>query len=224
MFWQNVNFESRLENTRRLWFFYLAVMVVWTVFYGDLVHVQMIAHDPWMSSHHEVLKWLSDNVMYGFYVFFVGILIWGYKSQQAKLRIIGWGYLLAQAIGSIFIVRTLKIMLGHARPDHLSQGANGVFDAWTGPSLSSAYNSFPSGHTCDYLTSCLFLAMCLPKAWMRILVILLAVFNGALRVILAKHFPVDVLGGVMIGGGISIGVWQYWILPRLKAINLASDS
>jgi membrane-associated phospholipid phosphatase len=215
MFWQNVNFEDRLEKTRLLWFFYFAVMVVWTIFYGDLVHVQMIAHQPWIYSHHELLKWLSDNVMYGLYVFFLGMLIWGYKSQQAQLRIIGWGYLLAQAIGSIFIVRTLKIMLGHARPDHLSQGGNVVFEAWKGPSFSSAYNSFPSGHTSDYLTSCFFLAMCLPKAWMRILVILLAVFNGALRVILAKHFPVDVLGGVMIGGLTSIVVWRLWILPRL---------
>jgi membrane-associated phospholipid phosphatase len=215
MFWQNVNFEDRLENTRLLCFFYFAVMVVWTIFYGDLVHVQMIAHQPWIYSHHELLKWLSDNVMYGLYVFFLGMLIWGYKSQQAQLRIIGWGYLLAQAIGSIFIVRTLKIMLGHARPDHLSQGGNVVFEAWKGPSFSSAYNSFPSGHTCDYLTSCFFLAMCLPKAWMRILVILLAVFNGALRVILAKHFPVDVLGGVMIGGLTSIVVWRLWILPKL---------
>jgi membrane-associated phospholipid phosphatase len=144
------------------------------------------------------------------------MLIWGYKSQDKQMRIIGWGYLLTQAIGSIFIVRILRIMMGHARPDHLTQASNGVLDAWAGPSLSSAFNSFPSGHTCDYLTSCLFLAICLPKFWMRVLVILLAVFNGALRVILVKHFPLDVFGGVLIGGLVVLGVWQYWILPKLN--------
>jgi membrane-associated phospholipid phosphatase len=51
---------------------------------------------------------------------------------------------------------------------------------------------------------------------MRVLVVLLAVFNGALRVILVKHFPLDVFGGVLIGGLVVLGVWQYWILPKLK--------
>jgi len=216
MFWQNVNFEDRLKSTRLLWFCYLAAMLGWTIFFGDIAHVKMLANQPWMSSHREVLKWLSDNMMYGFYAFFLGMLIWGYKSQNKQMRIIGWGYLLTQAIGSIFIVRILKIMMGHARPDHLTQASNGVLDAWAGPSLSSAFNSFPSGHTCDYLTSCLFLAICLPKVWMRVLVILLAVFNGALRVILVKHFPLDVFGGVLIGGLAVLGVWQYWILPKLN--------
>ncbi|MDH4456246.1 MAG: phosphatase PAP2 family protein [Candidatus Methylopumilus sp.] len=183
----------------------------------------MLVNQSWMSSHREVFKWISDNMMYGFYAFFIGMLIWGYKSQDKQLRIIGWGYLLAQAIGSIFIVRVLKVMLGHARPDHLVQATNGVLDAWVGPSLSSAYNSFPSGHTCDYLTSCLFLAICLPKIWMRVLVILLAVFNGALRVMLAKHFPLDVLGGVLIAGLTALGVWRYWVLPRLNENQLLKN-
>jgi undecaprenyl-diphosphatase len=198
-------------------------MLVWTVFFGDIAHVKMLVNQSWMSSHREVFKWISDNMMYGFYAFFIGMLIWGYKSQDKQLRIIGWGYLLAQAIGSIFIVRVLKVMLGHARPDHLVQATNGVLDAWVGPSLSSAYNSFPSGHTCDYLTSCLFLAICLPKIWMRVLVILLAVFNGALRVMLAKHFPLDVLGGVLIAGLTALGVWRYWVLPRLNENQLLKN-
>jgi undecaprenyl-diphosphatase len=198
-------------------------MLVWTVFFGDIAHVKMLVNQSWMSSHREVFKWISDNMMYGFYAFFIGMLIWGYKSQDKQLRIIGWGYLLAQAIGSIFIVRVLKVMLGHARPDHLVQATNGVLDAWVGPSLSSAYNSFPSGHTCDYLTSCLFLAICLTKIWMRVLVILLAVFNGALRVMLAKHFPLDVLGGVLIAGLTALGVWRYWVLPRLNENQLLKN-
>jgi undecaprenyl-diphosphatase len=198
-------------------------MLVWTVFFGDIAHVKMLVNQSWMSSHREVFKWISDNMMYGFYAFFIGMLIWGYKSQDKQLRIIGWGYLLAQAIGSIFIVRVLKVMLGHARPDHLVHATNGVLDAWAGPSLSSAYNSFPSGHTCDYLTSCLFLAICLPKVWMRVLVILLAVFNGALRVMLAKHFPLDVMGGVLIAGLTALGVWRYWVLPRLNENQLLKN-
>jgi membrane-associated phospholipid phosphatase len=218
MFWQNVNFRARLKHTQLLWGFYLVAVLVWTIFYGDFAHVQIIAHQPWISANHPILKSLSDNVMYGFYAFFIAMLVWGYKSQDAQLRIVASGYLIAQAIGSIFIVRFLKIMLGRARPDHLAQSGQVLTDACTGPSFSSSYNSFPSGHTCDYLTSCFFLAMCLPKAWMRVLVIVLALFNGALRVMLAKHFPLDVLGGVIIGGMTSLCVWRYWILPRLDKV------
>lgn len=216
MSWRNVNFDDRLKSTRLLWVLYLLSVLSWTMFYGDLTHVEMIAQQPWILAQHEILKWLSDKTMYFLYIFFIGMLIWGYRSQQAQLRIIGWGYLIAQGIGSIVIVRTLKMTLGHARPDHLAKTSNGVFDAWTGPSLSSAYHGFPSGHTCDYLISGFFLAMCLPKTWMRVLAILLAAFNGTLRVLLAKHFPLDVLGGVLIGGITCLAVWQYWILPRLN--------
>jgi membrane-associated phospholipid phosphatase len=156
--------------------------------------------------------------MYFLYAFFIGMLILGYKSQQMQWRIIGWGYILTQGIGSIFIVSTLKVMVGHARPDQLAKTGNTVFNAWAGPSFSSAYYGFPSGHTCDYLISFFFLAMCLPKMWMRILAIFLALFNGVLRVMLAKHFPFDVLGGVIIGGLTCLAVWQCWVLPRLNKV------
>ncbi|HAJ72397.1 MAG TPA: hypothetical protein DCO68_10000, partial [Methylophilaceae bacterium] len=76
-----------------------------------------------------------------------------------------------------------------------------------------------SGHTSDYLISCIFLAMCLPKTWMRVLVFTLAIFNGILRVALAKHFPLDVLGGLIIGGLVAFAFWQYWIIPRFKALS-----
>ncbi|HAF00770.1 MAG TPA: hypothetical protein DCG63_05690 [Methylophilaceae bacterium] len=219
MCWRNVDFHARLKFTLRLWFAYFLFALAWTYFYGDLAHVQAISQHPWVLQHRESLKWLSDNIMYPLYAIFVGMLIWGYYRQQTALRIIGWGYLLAQLIGSVLIVRILKMTLGHARPDQIAHLANGTLDAWVGPSIASSYHGFPSGHTSDYLISCIFLAMCLPKTWMRVLVFTLAIFNGILRVALAKHFPLDVLGGLIIGGLVAFAFWQYWIIPRFKALS-----
>jgi membrane-associated phospholipid phosphatase len=218
MYWLNVDLSARLKSVRGLWFAYLTLIIVWTYFYGDITHVQALSQQPWVLEHRALLKILSDDTMYPLYAFFIGMLIWGHYRQQAHLRIMAYGYLLSQLIGSILIVRILKMSLGHARPDQIAKLSNGTLDTWVGPSLASSYHGFPSGHTCDYLVSCIFLAMCLPKTWMRVLALAVAAANGILRIALAKHFPLDVLGGVIIGGLVSLAILQYWVLPRLKAI------
>jgi membrane-associated phospholipid phosphatase len=218
MYWLNVDLSARLKSVRGLWFAYLTLIIVWTYFYGDITHVQALSQQPWVLEHRALLKILSDDTMYPLYAFFIGMLIWGYYRQQAHLRTMAYGYLLSQLIGSILIVRILKMSLGHARPDQIAKLSNGTLDTWVGPSLASSYHGFPSGHTCDYLVSCIFLAMCLPKTWMRVLALAVAAANGILRIALAKHFPLDVLGGVIIGGLVSLAILQYWVLPRLKAI------
>jgi membrane-associated phospholipid phosphatase len=218
MYWLNVDLSARLKSVRGLWFAYLTLIIVWTYFYGDITHVQALSQQPWVLEHRALLKILSDDTMYPLYAFFIGMLIWCHYRQQAHLRIMAYGYLLSQLIGSILIVRILKMSLGHARPDQIAKLSNGTLDTWVGPSLASSYHGFPSGHTCDYLVSCIFLAMCLPKTWMRVLALAVAAANGILRIALAKHFPLDVLGGVIIGGLVSLAILQYWVLPRLKAI------
>ena len=83
--------------------------------------------------------------------------------------------------------------------------------------MSAQYNGFPSGHTSDFFVSAIFLAICLPKIWMRVFIFSFAAFNGFLRVAQEKHFPVDVFGGLFLGGATAFLVWQYWISPRLQS-------
>ena len=60
-------------------------------------------------------------------------------------------YLLAQLLGSVLIVRVLKMTTGRARPDATSLPDFG--SEWAGISWDAAHHSFPSGHTADIVTS-----------------------------------------------------------------------
>jgi membrane-associated phospholipid phosphatase len=215
MYWQIAEINKRLKSAFILWIICIVIAGVWTIF-GDLQNVTSISHKHWLLTFHRVLHSINDKSMLPFYFLFIGIIIWAKFTQHKPLYLIGVGYVMAQMIGSVLIVRTLKILTGHARPETLIESAGRHTDLWIGPSISNLYNGFPSGHTSDFFVSAIFLAICLPKTWMRVLIISFAAFNGFLRVALEKHFPLDVLGGLFIGGVTTFLVWQYWIFPRLK--------
>jgi membrane-associated phospholipid phosphatase len=216
MYWQSAEVKQRLVSVFIMWLAYLIFALAWTLLANDLAHVENFVHQPWLQANQNTLKWISAYTMYPFYVLFIGFIFWGQYKQPSSLRFVGWGYIMAQLIGSVLIVRTLKMTLGHARPSEMARALNGAVDTWIGTTTSSSYHSFPSGHTSDFLISGIFLAICLPKTWMRILVMGFAIFNGVLRIALNKHYPLDVLGGVVIAGIVSFSVWQFWIIPRLK--------
>jgi membrane-associated phospholipid phosphatase len=216
MYWDIVALNKRYKSIVYIWLAYVAIMLAWTFFAGDLSQVQAFGKQPWITNNQTILKWLSDNSMYPLYVVFIGLIIVGKFKQIKHFSIVGWGYFLAQLLGSVAIVRTLKMTLGHARPDQMSKLANDVLDTWVGPTTSSGYHGFPSGHTSDFLISGIFIAMLLPKWWMRLLAMAFALFNGILRIALNKHFPLDVLGGAIIGGSVALLVWRYWVNPRLS--------
>lgn len=159
------------------------------------------------------LRFVTDYGMYPFYVIFIGLFAWGWRRRRADFVDVAKAYLLAQLAGSVLIVRSLKILLAQPRPD---SPANLHAQGWSGPSLDAALNSFPSGHTADLFTSAVFLAILLPRPWMRMLALAFALFVGFTRIALAKHYPVDVVGGAFIGGAVSLAVIYWWLLPRLK--------
>ena len=209
MFWQTAELQKRFRETVFIWVVCALASLAWMLSKGDHNDVTAFSHSAWVMANHDLLRWVSAWSMYPFYVFFVGMLLLGWYRQYPPWRLIGWGYLIAQLTGPVFIVRTLKILLGHARPESGTE-------LWVGPSFDAAYNGFPSGHTCDLFVSGIFLAMCLPQRWMRITAMLFAAFNGVLRVALNKHYPLDVLFGVVIAGLVSFAVWRFWITPRLE--------
>ncbi|MGZ8270080.1 MAG: phosphatase PAP2 family protein [Methylophilus sp.] len=217
MYWQNAEIKQRMQSVFMLWLAYLIFALAWTLLANDISQVEYFTQQAWIVTNNDTLKWISEYSKYPFYVLFIGFILFAHYKQQPALRFVGWGYVMAQLIGSVLIVRILKMTLGHARPSEIMHHTtNSVVDTWIGTTMSSGYHSFPSGHTSDFLISGVFLAICLPKTWMRILVMVFAVFNGVLRVALNRHFPLDVLGGVFIAGTVSFAVWQFWIIPRLS--------
>jgi len=215
MWWQTAELQRRIRSIQFLWAGFAAAALLWALCCGDLADVALVARSPWVVAFHEQLRWLNAWSMYPFYVFFIGMLLWGWQRQQPQWRLLSWGYLIAQLAGSVLLVRTLKMLIGHARPDFTYLGSE-LADRWVGPTSDASFNGFPSGHTTDLFISAIFLSVLLPKAWMRGLVLAFAAFNGVLRIALAKHFPLDVLGGVLLGGLVALLVLRFWVVPRLQ--------
>jgi membrane-associated phospholipid phosphatase len=87
----------------------------------------------------------------------------------------------------------LKILFGRARPGMwLTQQVYGFAPLH----LSSAYQSFPSGHAACVTAACLALALVAPRY--RVLWIVFAILVGASRVIVTTHYASDVIGGMVL--------------------------
>ncbi|MBA4372363.1 MAG: hypothetical protein C0402_05825 [Thermodesulfovibrio sp.] len=105
-------------------------------------------------------------------------------SNMAKIVFIGM-------IASGIAVQALKHLIGRARP-------RVTFEAvFVGPSMSSDYDSFPSGHT----TLAFCLAYMLSRDYPRFsaLFYLFAILAAMDRLIWLSHFPSDIVAGVLLG-------------------------
>lgn len=100
---------------------------------------------------------------------------------------------LAGAITGVVVNLILKPLVARARPDKL------VGAIVVGESLIRDF-SFPSGHATMSFAAAVVLSRTEPK-WRRAFY-LLAVLISFSRIYLGKHYPLDVLGGALLGWGI----------------------
>ncbi|HJW81084.1 MAG TPA: phosphatase PAP2 family protein [Acidiferrobacterales bacterium] len=181
--------------------------------YGDAGSVAQVHYAAWTQEHYAFLRVFTNYGLYPFYILFLVLLAWGWYRRAPGLKLIAQGYFLAQLLGSVLIVRVLKMTLGRARPDATPLPDFG--SEWAGFSWDAAHHSFPSGHTADIVISTLFAALLLRNPWA---VAVCLAWAGALalsRLALAKHYPSDALAGAVIAVAASLVVLRYWLLPRL---------
>lgn len=89
---------------------------------------------------------------------------------------------------------------------------------------SSMFPSFPSGHTTSGMAGLVAIAITLwfvlPRPWSTVaapIVGVIGVFQGPSRLLLARHWVTDVLGGLCFGAGWLLVVWGafvMWSAPR----------
>ncbi len=60
-------------------------------------------------------------------------------------------------------------------------------------------NSFPSGHTCAAFAAAVSWWKTLPRRWMGVLALVLALLMGLSRLYVGVHYPSDVLMGAVVG-------------------------
>ncbi len=201
------------HRTLRLGILWLALLVLATAVtlsQGDAAGVQHL-HDPaWVGAYRRPIELLSRYGMWPFYGLFLATLALGGYTRDRRWVYLALGYLLAQLIGPVVLVRLLKMLVARARPDLAGQGGADE----TGLTWSAALHSFPSGHTADLVTSMIFVALLVRRAWAAALVLAWAIAVAWSRVALAKHFPSDVIGGAAIGVLAALTVVQLWLAPR----------
>ena len=109
-----------------------------------------------------------------------------------KTRRAGLLSLLALAVGGLLTNVLLKHLVGRTRPWLTVEGL--LFLVEEGDP-----NSFPSGHTCAAFAAAGVWLRTLPRRWMRVTGIVMAVLMGLSRLYVGVHFPSDVLAGVLVG-------------------------
>ena len=188
--------------------------------HGDSGSVALVHRAAWTQEHYAFLRVFTNYGLYPFYILFLALFAWGWYRHEPGLKFLAQGYVLAQLLGSVLIVRVLKMTFGRARPDATPLPDFG--SEWAGFSWDAAHHSFPSGHTADIVTSALFAALLFRNPWA---VGVCLVWAGALavsRLALAKHYPSDALAGAVIAVAASLVVLRYWLLPRLGRAPLGA--
>ena len=198
----------------------LAVGLLFTLYYGDGGSVTLAHFWTWTQRNYSDLRWFTNAGLYPFYILFVALFLWGWVRRIPEFKLLAQAYLLAQLLGSVLIVRVLKLTTGRARPD--ATELPGFESQWTGFSWEAAYHSFPSGHTADIVVSAVFAALLVRHPLGIMLCLGWALALALSRLALAKHYPSDALAGALIALLASIVVVRYWLQPRLMRLPSAA--
>ncbi len=122
----------------------------------------------------------------------LSLLVFGTKADHANV-LIGLGVVIV----SVFLSQAMKAFSGRPRPQFHRRGFHHQF-------LTNA--SFPSNHTAAAFAVA-YLVLRLYPWWPNVVVIYsIATLIGLSRVYLREHFPLDVVGGAVLGTWVSHGL------------------
>ena len=213
MWLDTAELPCRLQRVALVWAVVLLVFLAWWVEMGDVAGEHWLRALPWLEANQWALRALCDWGQYPFYLLFLWLLVTRSNERPALSLAIAKGYLLAQLVGSLVIVRSLKMLLGRARPDQLD--LLGGVATWIGPTFNASYHSFPSGHTADLFTSATFVLVVFRPTWPGQVALVCAVSVAVSRVALSKHMPSDLFAGALIACVVSLLVLYKWVPRRL---------
>ncbi|WP_031482097.1 phosphatase PAP2 family protein [Maridesulfovibrio frigidus] len=149
------------------------------------------AHALANPDYKSIAKIITDWGNAIFYPVYLWFLITGIRQRKKSRLRFALVFLAVQLVVSLITVRFLKIAIGRPRP-----GEGLLFEPF---STRGAYNSLPSGHTCEIYGASLPLVL---RYRTLLLTLLLGLFAAAValsRVYLTWHHPSDVFFGWMLG-------------------------
>jgi undecaprenyl-diphosphatase len=159
-------------------------------------------HAPWLDAVMSVLTIIG--IMAGIWQLFALLSLIPARSRAGAFRV-----LLACWLGLFVVDAVLKPALARVRPRVAADAATQfelARDAETRrlAPASDSY-SFPSGHATSAFAGALTMGRVWPRA--RVVWWALAILISYSRIYLGHHYPLDVVGGALVGLGVG-----YWVL------------
>lgn len=181
--------------------------------WGPLMHVDgrglpavaWATDRAWLTDGLLVLEALTGSWAMALYTVALGALLFWKDHRRAG------GYAVAVMLTTALATTVLKQLVGRVRPD------------WQDPAAFLDNGAFPSGHASSATAfagvSIVLVTMLVRRGGTRrlldVLAVLLVVLVCLDRVLLGRHYPSDVLGGVLLGAGVVlIGTVVVSPLPR----------
>jgi membrane-associated phospholipid phosphatase len=166
-----------------------------------ILHGFVALDRPGVHGEVNVLAHLCDPLPYAI----IGLLCVGVALARRR----GWR---ALAIVSLLLVtgattQALKHLLAHPR-----------FTEWLIPENQIGVTAWPSGHSTAAMTLALCAVLAAPPAWRGVTALVggtFAVGVGYAVLVLARHFPSDVLGGFLVAG-----LWTSLAIAALHRIEV----
>ena len=170
--------------------------------------------NQWLTTVADWLSWIGSGARTVPIVVLVSLLLVITKKWPWAL------FLLASSQLGFFVSNSVKYLVARDRPP------------WGEFTARQAGTSFPSGHTFTGVASWVAIGIIVlyifPKRWSRAasaVIVTVGVLVGPSRVILARHWGTDVLGGWLLASGWLLLVWAafLWLFQeRLSAGLLES--
>jgi membrane-associated phospholipid phosphatase len=163
----------------------------------------------WVNKHHNA----TLDLLFKYTTFLGDGLFYGIALAPMLLSKVRWS--IAAFISYLFtgmIAQILKHLFEMPRPRHFFAGLDLNFV--DGVTLYSNF-SFPSGHTTSAFSLFLILSFLLPKDWLNIFFLLLAVMVGLSRVYLMQHFYIDIYFGSIIG--VVFTIFVFYFFQKIKS-------
>ena len=153
-----------------------------------------------LTSFFKFLTFFGDKE---FYIMVLPLFFWLWdKDKAVKLLFI--------LLPSLLLNFWLKEIFQTARPLGVALIEQGGF-------------AFPSGHAQGSTTLWLMLALLIRKKWINYLAVIMIVLVSLSRLYLGVHYPVDVLGGILIALGLVL-VYDKYLFDNFKGLLSAKTA